>query len=126
MAHTLYVCWYCDVNPHFDKKRYHLEMFNEISIMILLYILVIVSKFNFNYNSYSMYGSTYVIFIGFIIFVNILFLVLKSVKNIKTKLRMKKAKVDAETKKKKIQEQILVKAETIKEASEKSSRESEE
>ena len=53
-------------------------MFNEISIMILLYILVIASKFNSNYDTYSMYGSTYVIFIGFVIFVNILFLVLKS------------------------------------------------
>jgi len=60
-------------------------MFNESMIMIIFYLMVLFSKFNTNPNTFFMFGSTYLIVLAAVLFVNIMMMLWKTVKKIRRK-----------------------------------------
>jgi len=71
LTHSIYVIWYTNIRPHIEKSKYYLEIFNEVMIMIMLYIMILYSKFNTNPISYFWFGYSYIGALGLLLIVNI-------------------------------------------------------
>ena len=84
--------WYTNIRPHFDALQSRLELFNEVMIMITLYIIVLYSKFNYRKETYHTFGYCYIVVLAIILFVNLVLMVYKTVKKIRRKLQLKKMK----------------------------------
>ena len=65
------MAWYVDIRPHIDNTHFKLEIFNEIMIMIMFYMMVLFSKFNTNPDTFFAFGNAYLIFIAIVLVVNI-------------------------------------------------------
>lgn len=45
MMTTFYIMYYSGIRPHIDMRRHHLECFNEVTIMIFCYHLLLFTYF---------------------------------------------------------------------------------
>jgi len=82
--------WYANVRPHWDKTRYKLEMFNEVLIMLMFYLMVLFSKFNTNPKTYFDFGNAYLFCLAALLVVNIGLMVYNTVVSFRRKMQLKK------------------------------------
>jgi hypothetical protein len=83
--HSMYVFWYANVRPHWDRTRHKLEMFNEILIMFMFYLMVLFSKFNTNAETFFMFGNVYLICLAMVLAANIGLMVYTTIKKFRRK-----------------------------------------
>jgi len=67
-------------------------MFNEVAIMLLLYMLILFSKFNTNLNTFFAFGNTYLYILLGMLAYNIGLMIANTVQSFKKKYRLKKAR----------------------------------
>jgi len=68
---TFYILFYAGIRPHWDNNRYHLEVYNEVMIMMFNYHMMLFSDYCFNQSFQYMMGTSYACFLGIVVLVNI-------------------------------------------------------
>jgi hypothetical protein len=83
---TAYVCWYANIKPHWQRSRFLLEMFNEVMVMLLFYMMVVFSRFNTNPETFFMFGNAYLIVVAGVLLVNVALMIYSTIMRLKRKL----------------------------------------
>lgn len=78
-ATSTYIMYYSGVRPHTDWKRFKLELFNEIVIMVMCYHLMLFTYFVVDDSTQFVMGYSYVFFLALVFVVNIGQMVAKQV-----------------------------------------------
>ena len=94
-THSVYVIVYCSIMPHHDKMLSRFEMFNEGMFMVLIYHLFSFSQGYIidptRMTQYTM-GYSYVVSIGLLVGINLIFIGYKAVKKVKRAQEIKALK----------------------------------
>ena len=85
---SAYVIWYAGTRPHIWKRRFRMEIFNEMMIMLFNYHMILFTDFCWDNKMQYMAGGSFQASILVLVFVNASMLVTKSVDSYKRKKYM--------------------------------------
>ena len=91
---SFYILFYAGIRPHWDNNRTRLEIYNEVMIMMFNYHMVLFSDYCFNQKFQYMMGTSYAIFLGVVVLINIGNMAKNTVKKGKRNAQLEKLKVN--------------------------------
>ena len=98
MLSTVWIIYYQGQKPHIEGTRIKTEVFNEVMLMIIMYHLIMFSRFNLNDDLKFLLGYTHAGSIILMVFVNIVLMMRKIIAKFMSN-RRKKANYEAWLKK---------------------------